>query len=185
MARSRRIQVAGTYHVTNHAVAGMPLFNDDTDCETRLGFIAQSVREGRFVCNALCLMGNHDHLLITVEDGTLGYVMQRLNRAYAGEFNRRHGRRGRVYRAPYFSALVKTEAHLLELCRYIALNPEEVNLGSAESYQWSSYGGLIGLRKSFSFVDPTPLLDAVGAGENPQASIATLVADGRLRSRWS
>ena len=185
MARTRRVQVAGLYHVTNHAVAGMPLFKDNTDCETRLGFIAQGVRAGRFICNAVCLMGNHDHLLLTVEDGMLGYAMRHLNRAYAGEFNRRHGRKGRVYRAPYYSGLVESEEHLLELCRYIALNPEEVNLGSAESYEWSSYGGLIGLRDAFSFVDPTPLLDAVGGGEKAPARMATLVADGRLRSRWA
>lgn len=185
MARRPRIQVAGLYHVTNHAVAGMPLFHDQLDCETRLGLIARSVREGRFICNAVCLMGTHDHLLITVEEGTLGHAMQRLNRAYAGEFNRRHGRKGRVYSGPYYSGLVEAEAHLLELCRYIALNPEEVKRGSAETYEWSSYGGLIGMRNPFSFVDPTPLLDAVGGGDQARTRIATLVADGRLRARWS
>lgn len=185
MARRPRIQVAGLYHVTSHAVAGTPLFADDLDCETRLGLIARGVREGRFVCNAVCLMGNHDHLLITVEDGMLEHAMQRLNRSYSGEFNQRHGRRGRLYRAPYYSGLVEDEAHLLELCRYIALNPEEVNLGAAETYSWSSFGGLLGYRPPFSFVDPTPLLDAVGGGENARTRIGSLVADGRLRARWS
>ena len=69
MSRLPRNQVAGLYHVTTHAVAGTPLFLDATDYETRLGLVAQDVREGRFLCHSFCLMGNHEHFLITVREG--------------------------------------------------------------------------------------------------------------------
>jgi REP-associated tyrosine transposase len=130
-------------------------------------------------------MGNHEHYLITVQEGMLEHVMQRLNRSYAGLFNRRYDRRGRLYRAPYYSVQVEAEAHLIELCRYIALNPEVANRGSAESYTWSSYRGLVGSEQPFSFVDPRPLLDAVGGGARARTRLADLVADGRLIPRWS
>jgi putative transposase len=185
MPRLPRNQVAGLYHVTTHAVAGTPLFLDTADYETRIGLIARDVREGRFICNALCLMGNHEHLLITVEEGMLEHAMQRLNRSYAGLFNQRYGRRGRLYRAPYHSIQVQAETHLVEICRYIALNPEVVNLGSAESYAWSSYPGLVGVRPAFSFIDSKPLLEAVGGGERARMRLTALVADGRLIPRWS
>lgn len=115
----------------------------------------------------------------------LEHVMQRLNRSHAGLFNQRYGRRGRLYRAPYYSVHVEAETHLIELCRYIALNPEVANLGSAESYEWSSYAGLVGLKQPLSFIDSKPLLHAVGGGQKARLRLTALVADGRLMPRWS
>jgi putative transposase len=181
--RRPRLQAAGIYHVRNHAVANSPLFNDEYDFSFRLGLVEQAVREGRMRCHAICLMGNHDHLLIGVEDGQLASVMQRINRNYAGNFNYRWGRRGRVYWAPYGSSPVNSDAYLLELIRYFALNPEWVARGRAEDYVWSSYPDLIDLRRAMPFVDPTPLLDVVGGGPAAKERIMQVVADGRVIGR--
>jgi len=173
------------HHVTTHAVANSWLFLDDADYLTRLSLVAQAVADGWMRCHAFCLMGNHEHLLISVDAGRLAKLMQRLNRSYAGKFNTAYHRRGRVYREPYNSKQVVSERHLLELIRYLALNPELVNLGRAESYRWSSYPALVGVVRPLSFVDPTPLYDVVGGGEHARRAIANLVADGRLRKRAS
>jgi len=183
MGRRPRLQDAGTYHVTTHAVANSWLFIEDADYVTRLSLLAQAVADGWMRCHAFCLMGNHEHLLISVEENRLAALMQRLNRSYAGTFNSAHHRRGRVYRAPYNAEPVISERHLLELIRYLALNPEQVDFGRAESYRWSSYPALVGVVQPLSFVDPTPLYDVVGGEENGRPAIVELVADGRLRKR--
>lgn len=184
MARRPRLQDAGTYHITTHAVANSWLFFDDADYIARLSLLAHAVTDGWMRCHAFCLMGNHEHLLISVEENRLATLMQRVNRAYAGKFNIAHYRRGRVYREPYNAEPVVSERHLLELIRYLALNPELVNLGRAESYRWSSYPALVGVVQPLSFIDPTPLYDVVGGAANARRAIVNLVADGRLRKRF-
>jgi putative transposase len=183
MGRHPRLQVAGMYHVTTHAVANSWLFLEDEDYTTRLSLLAQAVADGWMRCHAFCLMGNHEHLLISVDENRLAALMQRLNRSYAGTFNSAHHRRGRVYRAPYNAEPVISERHLIELIRYLALNPEHADFGRAESYRFSSYPALVGIVQPLSFVDPTPLYDVVGGGQNAQRTIVNLVADGRLRKR--
>jgi putative transposase len=183
MGRTLRVQTEGMYHVTDHAVAGTWLFLEEADYDTRIAQFAEAVRQRALRLHQFCLMGNHDHLLLSVEDGELSKVMQRLNRAYAGSFNREHRRRGRLFDGPYDSRSVVSERHLLELIRYIALNPEKDHFGRAEPYRYSSYAALVGLVEPLDFIDPEPLYAAVGGGENARRRIVELVEDGRLRRR--
>jgi putative transposase len=171
------------YHVTNHAVADSWLFLEDSDYEIRLAMIFEAVAKGSMQCHSYCLMGNHEHLLISVEADQIATLMQGLNRAYAGTFNQTYRRRGRVYRAPYDAVAVKSERHLVELIRYIALNPEIIGWGRAEAYRWSSYPALVGVVQPASFVDPTPLYDVVGGDEGAPRRIVELVHEGRVRKR--
>jgi REP element-mobilizing transposase RayT len=182
MADIHRVQVAGTYHVSMHAVWGSLLFCDPHDYRKRIEQLEEAVDDALLVCNAFCLMGNHEHWLITVVDDVLANVMKELNRSFARYFNRRHGRKGRVYSGPYFSVLIESERHLLEVARYLALNPEEVGFTTAEQWPWSSYGGLVGTRRTFRFVDPSPILGAFGGGERAIERLREFVADGRVRS---
>ncbi len=96
-------------------------------------------------------MPTHYHLLASFEDGGISKALHRLNRRYAGGFNKRHGRRGRVFDSPYASVFVEDDRHLLWLARYIANNP------SNRPWPYSSHDSY------FSFVDPTPLIDAFGS----------------------
>jgi hypothetical protein len=166
-----------------HAVASSWLFVNDGDYLARLAIFAEAVEAGRMELNAYTLMGNHEHLLVSVEHDCLAGLMQSMNRRYAGKFNQRHRRRGRVYRSPYESVLVASGRHMIELTRYLALNPEIDGFGQAEEYAWSSYPALIGRRQPLSFIDPTPLLEAVGGGRNAIARLEELVADGRILGR--
>jgi REP element-mobilizing transposase RayT len=182
MADIHRVQVAGTYHVSMHAVWGSLLFCDPDDYRKRIEQLEEAVDDSLLTCNAFCLMGNHEHWLITVVDDVLANVMKELNRSFARYFNRRHGRKGRVYSGPYFSVLIESERHLLEVARYLALNPEEVGFTTAERWPWSSYGGLVGTQRRFRFVDPSPILEAFGGGERAIERLSEFVADGRVRS---
>src|SRR5262245_61722288 len=92
-----RIQAAGTYHISNHAVWGSLLYCDLQDYRKRVEQLVDATDDLRMACNAFCLMGNHEHWLITVGDNVLADLMQELNRSFARYFNRRHGRKGRVF----------------------------------------------------------------------------------------
>jgi REP element-mobilizing transposase RayT len=171
------------YHVWDHAVENMPLFSDEYDFAYRLGLVEEAVRKGWMRCHSICLMRSHEHMLISVEDDCLARLMQRMNRNYAGNFNTRQGRRGRVYWAPYGSKPVLSDAYMLELIRYVVLNPEWSGGHAAEEYRWSSYPDLLGLRRRMPFVDPHPLLDLLGGGERAIQRIVQLVEDGRVLGR--
>lgn len=169
------------HHVTTLAVAGSWLFASAADYELRLAILAKAVRDGRIEINQFCLMGNHEHLLVSVEDGGLAKAMQWINRSYAVSFNADHARVGRLYGRRYGSTHVVAERHALWVVSYIALNPEAVANVSAETYRWSSYGSLVGVRDPFAFVNEKPILDLFGGGADGRRRIAAAVADAR---RW-
>jgi putative transposase len=179
MGRKLRDAHAGTHHITLHAIASAPLFVDDEDFRTRLEILANVCVDACRV-NMLCLMDNHEHLLLTVADGVLPNVMRTMNRAYAGYFNSRHGHKGHVYDGPYHSERIASERHALTVVAYIALNPEGMRY-TAETYPWSSYRSLVDGRTRFPFVDPAPVLAWFGGGDRAREDIATFVADSRAR----
>ena len=91
-------------------------------------------------------------------------------RSNATRYNKRYHRRGHVFDSPFSRVEIETEAHLTHLARYIALNPK-----NPETWSFSSYPGLIGLRDPFSFVDPSPILEAFGSA----AAFRAYVDEGR------
>jgi putative transposase len=181
MGRKRRDAYAGTHHITLHAIGSAPLFVDDDDFRTRLEILREVCVDDCRV-NMLCLMDNHEHLLLTVADGVLPDAMRRMNRAYAGYVNSRHRRKGHVYDGPYHSVRVTTEQHALSVVAYVALNPEGARY-RAETYPWSSYRSLIDGRTQFPFVDPEPILAWFGGGDGAREQIASFVDSARARRR--
>jgi hypothetical protein len=94
---------------------------------------------------AYCLMGNHYHLLIETPEGNLVAGMRRLNGAYTQSFNRRHDRVGHLFQGRYQGILVDKDSYLLELSRYIVLNPVRAALvEGAADWPWSSYRAMVG-----------------------------------------
>jgi putative transposase len=188
MGREPRVQVAGMYHVMTHAVANSWLFLNERDYQVRISILAEAVRKRRLRLHSFCLMGNHEHLLLSVRDRCLAAAMQRMNKQYASRFNRNHGRRGRVYWAPYTSVQILSARQLFAVARYIALNPELTDsaahgFGRAETYRYSSYPGLIGEGPAYPFVDPSPILDLFGGGDDAAARFRRFVDDGRILGR--
>ena len=95
--------------------------------------------------HAYCLMGNHYHLLIETPRPNLALGMRQLNGVYAQHFNRRYRRVGHLFQGRYKAVLVERDSHLLELCRYIVLNPVRAHLCSHPArWPWSSYQATTG-----------------------------------------
>lgn len=93
-----------------------------------------------WACHAYCLMSNHYHLLIETRESTLAQGMRQLNGAFTQRSNRHHGRVGHVFQGRYKAILVQKESHLLELARYVVLNPVRAGMvRSAKDWPWSSY----------------------------------------------
>lgn len=160
MARRLREQAAGLiYHVTSRGNRGEPIFADDFDRGRFVGLLALAVRRYDWICHAYCLMTTHYHLMITTTNPNIGRGMHVLNGRYAQSFNRRHKVSGHVFEDRYYSVIVERQSHLLELIRYIALNPVRAGLCSApEDWSWSSYRYALGLRESPPFMSEDFLL---------------------------
>ena len=91
-------------------------------------------------------MDNHYHLLVKTPDGNLSKGMRHLNGVYTQRFNRKQNRIGHVFQGRYKAILVDKDSYLLELARYIVLNPVRARmLRSAENWPWSSYRATAGL----------------------------------------
>ncbi len=141
MARPLRIEFpSAVYHVTSRGNARADIFADDSDRERFLTTLGQVVKRFNWLCHAYCLMGNHYHLLIETPEGNLSAGMRQLNGVYTQAYNRAHRQDGHVFKGRFKSILVEKESHLLELSRYIVLNP--IRAGITErpvKYRWSSY----------------------------------------------
>lgn len=141
MARPLRIEFAGAvYHVTSRGNARADIFEADSDRETFLRIFGLVVKRFNWLCHAYCLMNNHYHLLIETVEGNLSAGMRQLNGVYTQAFNRAHRRDGHVFKGRFAAILVEKESHLLELCRYVVLNPVRAGMVERpEQYRWSSY----------------------------------------------
>ena len=150
MTRPLRLAYPGAlYHVTTRGNARQAIYTDDQDRYTFLAVLAAVVTRSQWLCHAYCLMDNHYHLLIETPQGNLSAGMRQLNGVYTQRFNRRHTRVGHVFQGRFKAILVERESYLLELCRYVVLNPVRAGLAKRpETYRWSSYRATAGLEKA-------------------------------------
>ena len=141
MARPLRLEFAGAlYHVTSRGDRQEDIFLNDDDRNDWLTVLGIVCARFNWVVHALCQMTNHYHLLVETPDGNLSGGMRQLNGSYTQRVNRRHGLGGHLFQGRYKAILVQKESHLLELSRYIVLNPLRANMvESLEDWRWSSY----------------------------------------------
>ena len=141
MARPLRIEYEGAvYHVTSRGNARQDVFLDDEDRRKFLQNLTHIIERFGWTCHAYCLMNNHYHLLVETPRGNLSQGMQLLNSILSQSFNRRHKRVGHVLQGRFKAILVEKENHLLELSRYIVLNPVRAKaVALPGDYSWSSY----------------------------------------------
>ena len=149
MARPLRIEFAGAlYHVTGRGNAKADIYADDSDRQQFLSLLQNTVERYDWYCHAYCLMDNHYHLLIETNTPTLSKGMKLLNGSYTQYYNRQHQRAGHVFQGRFKAILVQKDAHLLELARYIALNPVRAKMvRSVKDWPWSSYRATAGYVK--------------------------------------
>ncbi len=157
MARPLRVEFEGAlYHVTSRGNAGDKVFADDDDRYAFIAALSETVGRFGWRCHAYCLMSNHYHLLIETPQSNLSRGMHFLNGVYTQRFNRRHRRRGHLLQGRYKAILVERDSHLLELARYVVLNPVRAKMvRSAKDWPWSSYRATVGHVESpeFLYVD--------------------------------
>lgn len=147
MSRPLRLQYPGAvYHLTSRGNARQQIFWGDEDRAAFLNILSRVISRFEWLCYAYCLMENHYHLLVETSKPNLSIGMRQLNGLYTQTFNRRHSRVGHLFQARYTAILVQKQAHLLELCRYVVLNPLRVTAGRrVEHWEWSSYRATAGL----------------------------------------
>ncbi|MBI2985504.1 MAG: transposase [Deltaproteobacteria bacterium] len=146
MARPLRIEYPGAYyHVTSRGNEQKPIFRDNQDRGKFLDLLGRAAEQFHLRVHAYVLMGNHYHLLVETPRGELNRALRYLNGVYTQSFNRRHGRVGHLFQGRYKAILVDRESYLLELSRYIHLNPWRLRRSENPfAYRWSSlraYGG--------------------------------------------
>jgi REP element-mobilizing transposase RayT len=147
MARPLRIEYDGAvYHVTSRGNERRSIYRDDEDRRMFLDILQKAITRYNWLCHAYCLMTNHYHLLIETPDGNLSNGMRQINGAYTQGFNRRHKRPGHLFQGRYKSILIQRETHLLEVCRYVVLNPVRAKITETpEEWRWSSYRSTAGI----------------------------------------
>lgn len=160
MARPLRIEFEGAvYHITSRGNAKQDIFLTRTDRIAFLQLFGEIVDRFNWICHSYCLMGNHYHLLLETPRANLSRGMRQLNSVYTQGFNRRHERVGHVLQGRYKSILVERDSHLLELTRYVVLNPVRSGfVGSPEEWAWSSYRAMAGFEPAPEFLETKWLL---------------------------
>lgn len=146
MARKPRIHIpGGVYHVMLRGNGGQDIFLSDEDYCRLLLLLQEGTTRFRYRVHAFCFMTNHLHLLLQVSDIPLSRGMQNLSFRYTQWYNRRNNRRGHLFQGRFKALLVDGESYLLELVRYVHLNPVRCGMvRDPREYPWSSHRAYLG-----------------------------------------
>lgn len=181
MSRPLRLEFAGAlYHVMARGNAREAIFADDEDRAAFLDKLVHACERFDWVLWAYCLMGNHYHLLIETRRPSLSRGMREINGTYTQRFNRRHRRVGHLLQGRFKAVLVDKDSYLLEVARYIVLNPVRARLcTSASEWQWSSYPGVMGTVAPLPRLAVADTLSLFGTNRGAaRRAYARFVADG-------
>jgi putative transposase len=174
--------------VTARGNARQAIVLDDRDRALFLVCLGDVVLRFGWICHAYCLMDNHYHLLIETQEGNVSRGMRQLNGVFTQRMNRCHGRVGHLFQGRFKAIIVERESYLLELCRYIVLNPIRAGMVTQlERYPWSSYPATRGLVECLGWFNPDWVLTQFGGPRaKAQRRYAQFVTEGTsLPSPWS
>ena len=152
MPRQTRLDAPGTlHHLISRGIEGSKIFRTRGDREDFLGRLAKLCEAKALSVYAWALLDTHFHLLVRSGNQSLPHSMRRLLTGYVVNFNRRHKRYGHLFQNRYKSILCEEDPYLLELTRYIHLNPLRVgivkNLKELRFYAWSGHSTITGKQK--------------------------------------
>jgi putative transposase len=177
MARPLRISYPHAYyHVTCRGNDRRVIFRDDHDRTLFLEKLKVSMEIYGVKLHAYVLMSNHFHFIAETPKANLSEFMRHFNIGYTGGYNRRHRRVGHLYQGRYKAVVVEKDSYLLELSRYVQLNPVRVmpwkgrsgpeRLRFLERYRWSSLGGYWGTGRKEAWVNYDEVLGQVGGSRS-------------------
>ncbi len=172
MARPLRIELAGGfYHVTSRGDRREAIYLDDHDRGEWLGVFGEVCDRFHWRCHAYCEMTNHYHVVVETPDANLSKGMRQLNGVYTQRFNRRRGLAGHLFQGRFKAILVERDAYLLELARYVVLNPVRAGMvRDVSAWEWSSYQAMVGLASSPPWLETDWVLGQFGQ-ERSQARV--------------
>jgi len=149
----------GLYHVTARGDGREAIYFGDADREAWLDVLERVCDRFNWRCHAWCQMTNHYHLLVETPDANLSRGMRQLNGVYTQYINRTHARVGHVFQGRYTGILVEGDSYLLEVARYVVLNPVRAGLVTqAGEWPWSSYAAMVGEAQCPSWLERDWLL---------------------------
>ena len=192
MPRQPRLDAPGILqHVMARGIERRLIFVDDPDRKDFLARFAQILEESQTQCYAWALIPNHFHLLIRTGQAPLSAVMRRLMTGYAVSFNHRHRRVGHLFQNRYKSVVCEENTYLLELIRYIHLNPLRAklvsDLNALDVFPWTGHSTLMGNCKNPLIPEEPPTQNPTPKTQNnplapcPSVSLAEKTVDDVLR----
>jgi putative transposase len=194
MARPLRIEFPGAvYHVTARGDRRESIFDDDEDRHRFLTVVGQAMARFDAVALAYCLMDNHYHIVVHTRRANLSRLMQHINGVYTQTYNARHAKVGHLFQGRFKGILVDENAYLLEVCRYVDLNPLRARMvRDPANWPWCSYGAHVGREAPPGWLDTSAVhgyllgRDTVTAADKRKAQqrYAALVAAGKGVKLW-
>jgi putative transposase len=151
MPRKSRIDAPGAlHHIIARGIEGCKIFRDKTDRNNFLDRLGSIVKETDTRCFAWALIPNHFHLVLKTGYVPIATVMRRLLTGYAISHNRRHRRSGHLFQNRYKSILCQEDTYLLELIRYVHLNPIRIravrDIKGLDKYPYTGHSALRAFR---------------------------------------
>jgi putative transposase len=134
--------VGAIFHVTARGNHRSDIFKEETDYKLYLNYIKEAIEyyENKHYVIAYVLMTNHIHLLIETTDCDISNFIKRVHSRYAENFNKKYNYIGHLFQGRYKSEIIEEDNYMLEVSRYVHLNPVRANMvDKPEDYKWSSY----------------------------------------------
>lgn len=168
MGRPLRIEYPGAlYHITSRGNEKKDIFLDNNNRIKFLDILEDYHERYGILIHSYVLMDNHYHLILETPKGNLLKVMHGINGSYTGYFNRRYGRVGHLFQGRYKGIIVDKDNYLLELSRYVHLNPLRAKIVERpELYEWSSYPAYVGKQKERKWMEYSWILSKFGNKKN-------------------
>ena len=147
----------------------MKIYQNDADRREFFSVLERVLQRFHWLMHAYCLMDNHYHLLIETPEANLSTGMRQVNGIYTQRYNRHHKRVGHLLQGRFKAILVDRDNYLLELCRYVVLNPVRAKMVKRlQDYRWSSYRATAGLERAPWWLTCDWILSQFG-GQRPAA----------------
>ncbi len=186
MARRPRLFAAGVlYHVIVHGNQRQKTFTAESDYHAYIERLARYRKKYDYVLHAYCLMPNHVHLLVESSEQPLAKFMQGLQQSYSQYFNRKHRKTGHVFEGRYKAILCQKDQYLLQLIRYIHLNPVRACMvRSPERYRYS--GDHVYLQgKATEMIDPATVLSMLGGKQAYRRFVQDGLSEGHKEEYYA